>query len=206
MSADVSAYFFTVDSIRMKTLFVRSNKCYRYPEVLASLLEYHNFIINDLISAHWFLVRRASPLLHHIRNLDLSLSAPPYAYGAFYKMGKAAKDTRLSMVLDVLQQCDCLHVVRVSFDLWDREKWINISEDALLPQLRDLRVTREFIVELPYVSVNNGHANNAALLRKGTLQIQRRPKLRYWLTPGTPQMVQRVVRIQPVQMSKTTST
>lgn len=170
----------------------------RYPEVLASMLAYHTFICNDLASVHWFLVVKPPPLWQRIRHLDLSFCLPTHEYSGFTIDGRNIGSTRLSKVLATLAQVECLHDARLSFGIWNHDRWADISEDSLLSGMRNLKVKKNFYVELPWIPGEDKQVVEQNTSTAGGLQVERRPRLRYWMSPSVPPMDRRVHRIPSI--------
>jgi hypothetical protein len=164
----------------------------RYSEVLASIHEYHTFILSDLTSAHWFLVLRPPALLLHVRNLDLHLSAASYEYGPYLEDGDASSNTRISQIMGVLPELFCLHRLRLSFDVWNRGLWSDVSEEALLSDLSELRVLKKVTLELPEATSKTGMDQQLDARCRPGLVVQRQPMLRYFVSSGLPPTVRRV--------------
>ncbi|KAM0814753.1 hypothetical protein AB5N19_00544 [Seiridium cardinale] len=166
-----------------------------YPEVLISIFEYHTFYLNNLSTAYWLLVLHPPPLMQLIRHLDLTLGESSSEYSPFMEDRDATKGTRLSTILDVLSQFVCLHDLRLSFDVWDRQSWPTLQENDLLSDLKRIRVLKRFTVQLPPTLSKSDADIKLELPYESNFEVERRPKLRYWISPGIPPMAQRVQRI-----------
>lgn len=169
----------------------------RYPEVLTSIFESHTFHFNDLAAAYWFFHLRPPPLVQHIRHLDITLRSPSYEYGPFLVSRKVTSSTQLSTLLHSLTKINCIHNLRLSFDVRNRESWEEVSESDLLSNLSKLRVLKRLDIELPPIPAGK-EQNIEPKTSTGILShVERRPPLRYWMSPGVPPMVQRVQRSFP---------
>ncbi|KAI1497755.1 hypothetical protein F5X99DRAFT_354384 [Biscogniauxia marginata] len=157
-----------------------------HPEVMESVFESHNFIFNDLFSAHNFFVCIPSPYLFHLRYLDLTLNVPFHECSPFViNMPK----NRVKAVLDSIKLLPYLHSLRVSLDVCDRGPWRKLPERDLVTHLKSCKAFREFTVELPPPLAVKAHLLDGQDLdnsQKDTpFCIVRRPPLRYWqFNPG----------------------
>ncbi|KAI4864699.1 hypothetical protein F4820DRAFT_422716 [Hypoxylon rubiginosum] len=155
-----------------------------FPEVVESIFESHQFLFNDFFSAHRFFVYSPSPYASHIRHLDLTLSLPFHEYAPFIV---DQPKSRVRELWEALGDISCLHSLRVSLDIYDRGPWRKIPECGVTAQLKDLRVLRDFTVELPpslpiktqLPNMQNIDAEDVAF------EVVRRNPLRYWqFCPG----------------------
>ncbi|KAI0442959.1 hypothetical protein F4803DRAFT_517424 [Xylaria telfairii] len=161
----------SIDRTDLGALMVLCKKI--HPEVMESFMECHKMIFNDVFSAHRFLLRPGSShLIRHLRDLDLTLSAPFHELAPFMAIGPSesdddddvaerssftrAKDSRLGAILATLAEYPtCLHSLRVSLDVYDRGPWRKIPERALALHLEQIPVRRgkkgevNYTVELP---------------------------------------------------------
>ncbi|KAI0114399.1 hypothetical protein GGR51DRAFT_556257 [Nemania sp. FL0031] len=162
----------SIDRTDLGALMITCKKM--HPEVLESFIECHKMIFNDVFSAHRFLVRSSSSrFVHHLRNLDLTLSVPFHDLAPFLAIGHpdtddqgddavestsiaSAKNSRLGAIFGALADSPtCLHSLRVSLDVYDRGPWRKIPERALALYLEQIRVRRgaegelNYTVELP---------------------------------------------------------
>ncbi|KAI1775849.1 hypothetical protein F4818DRAFT_415141 [Hypoxylon cercidicola] len=155
-----------------------------FPEVLESILESHQFIFNDFFSAHRFFVYSPSPHASHIRHLDLTLNLPFHQYTPFIV---DQPKSRVRELLEALGDISCLHSLRVSLDIYDRGPWRKIPECGVTAQLKDLRVLKDFTVELPPslpIKTQLPNMQNIDAEETG-FKVVRRPPLRYWqFCPG----------------------
>ncbi|KAI1371444.1 hypothetical protein F4677DRAFT_464291 [Hypoxylon crocopeplum] len=156
-----------------------------FPEVIESIFESHQFFFNDFFSAHMFFVYSPSPYTSHIRHLDLSLNLPFYEYAPF--IANAPK-SRVRELWEALGDISCLHNLRISLDIYDRGPWRKIPECGVTSQLKDLKVLRNFTLELPPslpIKTHPSNMHNIDPLEDTPFEVVRRPPLRYWqFSPG----------------------
>ncbi|KAI6087653.1 hypothetical protein F4821DRAFT_235579 [Hypoxylon rubiginosum] len=155
-----------------------------FPEVVESIFESHQFLFNDFFSAHRFFVYSPSPYASHIRHLDLTLSLPFHEYTPFIV---DQPKSRVRELWEALGNISCLHDLRVSLDIYDRGPWRKIPECGVTEQLSDLRVLRDFTVELPPALPIKTQLPNMQNIDEedATFKVVRRPSLRYWqFCPG----------------------
>lgn len=160
-------------------------RSYRFPEVLESIFESHQFLFNDFFSAHRFFVYNPSPYIPHMRHLDLSLNLPFHEYAPFVA---GSSKSRVRELWKALGYISCLHTLRISLDIYDRGAWRKIPEQRVAEQLKDLKVLRKFTLELPPSLPIKAHIPNMENLDaqdEAPFTVVRRPPLRYWqFTPG----------------------
>ncbi|KAK5633697.1 hypothetical protein RRF57_009412 [Xylaria bambusicola] len=165
----------SIDRTDLGALMVTCKKM--HPEVMQSFLECHKIIFNDLFSAHRFLVpsKHYSPLIRHIRKLELTFSVPFHEFTPFMAIGcpdtdgqyrgdtaerttspTKANSSRLGAVFAaVAEHPTCLHSLRVSLDVYDRGPWRKLPERALASVLDRIPVRRgkggesNYTLELP---------------------------------------------------------
>ncbi|KAI0892049.1 hypothetical protein F4806DRAFT_285095 [Annulohypoxylon nitens] len=156
-----------------------------FPEVLESIFESHQFLFNDFFSAHRFFVYNPSPYIPHMRHLDLSLNLPFHEYAPFVA---GSSKSRVRELWKALGYISCLHTLRISLDIYDRGAWRKIPEQRVAEQLKDLKVLRNFTLELPPSLPIKAHIPNMENLDaqdEAPFTVVRRPPLRYWqFTPG----------------------
>lgn len=154
----------------------------RYLEVLESIFKYQTFLIGDPETAYRFLVLRPPPMMRHIQRLDLTLSAPLDEYTPFTEHGGITRcNRRLLMVLRALRELDCIHDLRISFNVRDRQFWIEVPERGIAAELHGLRVLKKYVVELPPELPEAARAMQAAAIEEPTpFALERRPEARYW--------------------------
>ncbi|KAI1453866.1 hypothetical protein F4805DRAFT_355796 [Annulohypoxylon moriforme] len=156
-----------------------------FPEVLESIFESHQFLFNDFFSAHRFFVYDPSPYIPHMRHLDLSLNLPFHEYAPFIV---DAPKSRVRELWKSLERISCLHTLRISLDIYDRGAWRKIPEQRVAEQLKDIKVLRNFTLELPPSLPIKAHIPNMQNLdaqEEAPFTVVRRPPLRYWqFTPG----------------------
>ncbi|KAF7530783.1 hypothetical protein G7054_g9504 [Neopestalotiopsis clavispora] len=169
-----------------------------YPEVLRSIFENHKFLVNDYTAVHKFLVTQPPPLLQHIRHLDLTVDASAWDSAALLKEPQVphAVKTQLVKILEILSTLTCLQDLRLSFYSWGGQSWAHVREEALISRLAMLRPRKHFTIDLPPVSEKGDHKPHHDGVRENRLlQIARRPRVRYWVSPAVPPMVSRVQRL-----------
>ncbi|KAI0508840.1 hypothetical protein F5B22DRAFT_377208 [Xylaria bambusicola] len=164
----------SIDRTDLGALMVTCKKM--HPEVIQSFLECHKIIFNDLFSAHRFLAPsgRHSPLIRHIRKLELTFSVPFHEFTPFMVIGcpdtddhrgdaaerttslAKAKSSRLGAVFAaVAEHPTCLHSLRISLDVYDRGPWRKLPERTLalvlerIPVRRGKRGESNYTLELP---------------------------------------------------------
>ncbi|OTB03875.1 hypothetical protein M426DRAFT_321360 [Hypoxylon sp. CI-4A] len=156
-----------------------------FPEIVESIFESHQFISNDFFSAHRFFVYNPSPYVTQIRHLDLSLNLPFHKYAPFIT---DAPKSQVRELWDALERISCLHTLRISLDIYDRGPWRKIPERGVTAQLEDLKVLKDFTLELPPELPIKTHPPNMQNLdseAKTPFKVVRRPALRYWqFQPG----------------------
>ncbi|KAI2468489.1 hypothetical protein F4781DRAFT_432315 [Annulohypoxylon bovei var. microspora] len=156
-----------------------------FPEVIESIFESNQFLFNDFFSAHRFFVYNPSPYIPHMRHVDLSLNLPFHDYAPFITN---APKSRIRELWEALDRISCLHTLRISLDIYDRGAWRKIPEQGVTEQLKELKVLRDFTVELPPSLPIKAHIPNMQNLdaqEKAPFRVVRRPPLRYWqFNPG----------------------
>ncbi|KAI1413931.1 hypothetical protein F5Y13DRAFT_160348 [Hypoxylon sp. FL1857] len=156
-----------------------------FPEVVESIFESHKFLFNDFFSAHRFFVYSPSPYISSIRHLDLSLSLPFHEYLPFIIDGNKS---RVRELWEALGRITCLHTLRISLDIYDRGAWRKIPERGITAQLKDLKVLKDFTLELPpslHIKTHFPNMKHLDAQEDTPFRIVRRPPLRYWqFNPG----------------------
>ncbi|KAI1103817.1 hypothetical protein F4804DRAFT_332867 [Jackrogersella minutella] len=156
-----------------------------FPEVVGSIFESHQFLLNDFFSAHRFFVYKPSPYISHMRHLDLSLNLPFHEYAPFIVEGPKS---RVRELWEALEHIQCLHTLRVSLDIYDRGAWRKIPERNVTAQLKELKVLRNFTLELPPslpIKTHPPNMQNLDAQEEMPFSVVRRPPLRYWqFNPG----------------------
>ncbi|KAL7629853.1 hypothetical protein AAE478_001376 [Parahypoxylon ruwenzoriense] len=151
-----------------------------FPEIVESIFESHQFLFNDLFSAHRFFIYSPSPYVSHIRNLDLSLNLAFHDYAPFItKLPRS----RVRELWEALGRISFLHNLRISLDIYDRGPWRKIPEQGVTAQLKDLDVLRDFTLELPpelAIKTDAPNMQNLDPLEETPFKVIRRPPLRYW--------------------------
>ncbi|OTA63331.1 hypothetical protein K449DRAFT_443959 [Hypoxylon sp. EC38] len=159
--------------------------CRPFPEVVESIFESHQFLFNDFFSAHRFFVYNPSPYASSIRHLDLSLNLPFHEYTPFISDGAKS---RVRELWEALGRISCLHTLRISLDIYDRGAWRKIPERGITAQLKDLKVLRDFTLELPpglHIKTHFPNMQNLDVQGEIPFKVVRRPPLRYWqFNPG----------------------
>ncbi|KAH8681651.1 hypothetical protein BX600DRAFT_429571 [Xylariales sp. PMI_506] len=153
-----------------------------YPEIMASILESHTFIFHEVPSAYNFFILQPPMLFQQLRHVEIAFSACFSDFENLYNGADVHPSNRILAVLDSLTKLSCIHNLRVSFDVFNRQCWVELPEQALLEAVGKLKAQRSFVVELPpYLPgkeasenvVKDGFANTP-------FEIIRRPMLRYW--------------------------
>ncbi|KAI1206049.1 uncharacterized protein F4807DRAFT_243707 [Annulohypoxylon truncatum] len=156
-----------------------------FPEVVESIFESHQFLFNDFFSAHRFFVYNPSPYIPYMRHLDLSLNLPFHEYAPFVI---DAPKSRVRELWKALERISCLHTLRISLDIYDRGAWRKIPERGVTEQLRNLKVLKDFTLELPPslpIKADIPNMHNLDAQGEEPFTVVRRPPLRYWqFTPG----------------------
>ncbi|KAI0173157.1 hypothetical protein GGR52DRAFT_542124 [Hypoxylon sp. FL1284] len=165
-----------------------------FPEVIESIFELHQFLFNDLFSAHRFFVYSPSPHAPHMRHLDLTLSLPFHEYAPFV----VPQPQRRSRVRELWRALEhdvaCLHSLRVALDVYDRGPWRKIPERGVAAPLlgggddgSGIRVLRDLTLELPPALPIKTQLPNMENVEAADVDVAivRRPPLRYWqFAPG----------------------
>jgi hypothetical protein len=164
----------------------------RYPEVLESIFQYHTFYINDLATTHQFFVLRPPRMLRHVQSLDLTLSAPSCEYSPFTTGHVVAgSNRRLYSVLRALHDLTCLHNLRISLNVCDRQFWVEVPEKGIATELSGLRVLKKFVVELPHQLPEAARTMRTEILEEeARFAIERRAHARYWALESSPFFVE----------------
>lgn len=146
---------------------------------MESIFSSHMFIFNDISSAHKFLVSQPSPFVQHLRNLDLTFSLPFAQYSTFVHCPDLFGKNRLMAVQEALCGLICLHNLRISFDVSDRQCWRKLPEQSVVKGLRKLRVLKKFVIELPPVLPTEVDCFEAENMADVPFEITRASPLRY---------------------------
>jgi hypothetical protein len=147
---------------------------------MESIFDSVTFVFNDLSSAHKFLVLQPSPFTPHLRRLDLTFSLSSVEYSPFtHQHHESLKGSPLMAVEEALGTLICLHDLRITFDVWDRQCWRKLPEQSLVKELKKLRVLKKFIIELPPVLPTEVDCFESEDRAELPFEIQRAPPLRY---------------------------
>jgi len=153
-------------------------------------------MLNDIVSAHEFLVENHAPFSIHIRDLDLTLNMGQYHYRPFMPATSGPtihhstqhgipNSNWVSEIWAALDKKPCLHNLRISLDVHDRGVWRKIPEKNITSALRQLRVLHHFEIELPpHIPFPAPNLQGQTLDEKndchGSFRVTRRAALRYW--------------------------
>lgn len=153
-------------------------------------------MLNDIYSAHEFLVESPPPFSIHMRELDLTLIMGQHHYRPFIPATSESADHSsvqrrmpnsnwVSEIWAVLDKKPCLHSLRISLDVHDRGVWRKIPEKNITSALRQLRVLHDFVIELPpnvpFLAPSlQGQTLDENNDCQGPFRVTRRPALRYW--------------------------
>ncbi len=151
---------------------------------MESIFESHHFHFNDVYSAYRFLVSHPPVFVSYIRHLDLTFDMAFGDYAPFFFETATKRKDYLRPIWKALGSFKCLHDLRISLDVYDRGPWRTLPEDQVTEGLLNLRVVKNFTLELPpSMPIYN------IIFRKTELseddehlpfKIVRRPALRYW--------------------------